>query len=489
MERDCLKGDTTVNLYNLSLRIDQLNRFVNGPIFSFHSQSNQIEIDKIRGWKNKGIKPCIRVIFLDGSFVECTPNHQFLCSDGIWYNGEALKGKYVVKCAKNVVVDVGSEMVDTNTDTVESYVQKLCYFRLIGLFISAIIRSNKSCSNSFHIILSESDIKNVSFDMELCGISFRESSIKVSNSVYFLEISKSQVQQLVKSSGLIDLDDLKLIHNKMSSLPVPYLREFLSALLSHCLGAVHYIDDDEYPHLFLSLLHLNDSRNYLRLFMKLLIKLGIPPNSIEIDENDKFFGMGLKLDYSQIESFYSLINFRYSYHNSVLLDVLISYQNFRRSIHINHRSFDIFSFEKYLTALGVRDSFSKNANTQSWCIENTSISCYHINVCRIVSIGEHEVFDIEVEKNHNFIACGVVAHNCLIGYGASNLIMERLMFSSDAFTANVCEGCGLLGYEGWCQRCRTGEKVSSIRMPYACKLLFQELQSMNIATRLRLQEY
>jgi DNA-directed RNA polymerase III subunit RPC2 len=42
--------------------------------------------------------------------------------------------------------------------------------------------------------------------------------------------------------------------------------------------------------------------------------------------------------------------------------------------------------------------------------------------------------------------------DCLIGYGASNLIMERLMISSDAFTANVCEGCGLLGYEGWCQR-------------------------------------
>lgn len=84
---------------------------------------------------------------------------------------------------------------------------------------------------------------------------------------------------------------------------------------------------------------------------------------------------------------------------------------------------------------------------------------------------------------------GEMERDCLIGYGASNLIMERLMISSDAFTANVCEGCGLLGYEGWCQRCRSGEKVASIRMPYACKLLFQELQSMNIATRLRLQDF
>jgi DNA-directed RNA polymerase III subunit RPC2 len=69
------------------------------------------------------------------------------------------------------------------------------------------------------------------------------------------------------------------------------------------------------------------------------------------------------------------------------------------------------------------------------------------------------------------------------------VVMERLMISSDAFTADVCEGCGLLGYKGWCQRCRNGDKVSSIRLPYACKLLFQELQSMNIATRLHLKEY
>jgi DNA-directed RNA polymerase III subunit RPC2 len=84
---------------------------------------------------------------------------------------------------------------------------------------------------------------------------------------------------------------------------------------------------------------------------------------------------------------------------------------------------------------------------------------------------------------------GEMERDCLISYGSSNLIMERLMISSDAFIANVCEGCGLMGYEGWCQRCRSGEKVSAIRLPYACKLLFQELQSMNVITRLRLQDF
>lgn len=83
---------------------------------------------------------------------------------------------------------------------------------------------------------------------------------------------------------------------------------------------------------------------------------------------------------------------------------------------------------------------------------------------------------------------GEMERDCLIAYGASSLIMERLMHSSDAFSASVCMSCGLLQYQNWCQMCRSGEKVADIRLPYACKLLFQELQSMNVVPRLRLKD-
>lgn len=43
--------------------------------------------------------------------------------------------------------------------------------------------------------------------------------------------------------------------------------------------------------------------------------------------------------------------------------------------------------------------------------------------------------------------------DCLIGYGAASLILERLMLSSDAFEVFVCSKCGFIGYEGCCTHC------------------------------------
>lgn len=82
---------------------------------------------------------------------------------------------------------------------------------------------------------------------------------------------------------------------------------------------------------------------------------------------------------------------------------------------------------------------------------------------------------------------GEMERDSCLGYGASALLRERLMISSDEFTAWVCTGeCGgLLGAEGWCTYCRTGKHMTPIQMPYACKLLFQELQAMNIVPRLK----
>ena len=83
---------------------------------------------------------------------------------------------------------------------------------------------------------------------------------------------------------------------------------------------------------------------------------------------------------------------------------------------------------------------------------------------------------------------GEMERDCLIAYGASMLILERLMISSDAFQVFICGECGLIASENWCKFCSSSTNLHPMTMPYAAKLLFQELQAMNIVPRLRLKE-
>jgi DNA-directed RNA polymerase III subunit RPC2 len=83
---------------------------------------------------------------------------------------------------------------------------------------------------------------------------------------------------------------------------------------------------------------------------------------------------------------------------------------------------------------------------------------------------------------------GEMERDCLIAYGASQLLLERLMLSSDAHQVDICEICGQMGYHGWCQTCKSTRGVTRMTMPYAAKLLVQELLSMNVLVRLKLED-
>lgn len=89
---------------------------------------------------------------------------------------------------------------------------------------------------------------------------------------------------------------------------------------------------------------------------------------------------------------------------------------------------------------------------------------------------------------------GEMERDCLIGYGSSMLLLERLMVSSDQFEVHVCTHCGLMGYydsrigRAVCPSTKTSEHMVRMKLPYAAKLLFQELQSMNVIPRLKVSE-
>ena len=89
---------------------------------------------------------------------------------------------------------------------------------------------------------------------------------------------------------------------------------------------------------------------------------------------------------------------------------------------------------------------------------------------------------------------GEMERDCLIAYGASMILKDRLLDESDKADIFVCERCGLVAYHDVKQRkyvcrvCGDKAKVSSVAVAYAFKLLLQEMQSLNIAPRLLIKE-
>jgi len=89
---------------------------------------------------------------------------------------------------------------------------------------------------------------------------------------------------------------------------------------------------------------------------------------------------------------------------------------------------------------------------------------------------------------------GEMERDCLIAYGASMILKDRLLDESDKSDIFVCERCGVVAYHDvkqrrfWCRICGDKGKVSSVSVAYAFKLLLQEMSSLNIAPRLLIKE-
>ena len=85
---------------------------------------------------------------------------------------------------------------------------------------------------------------------------------------------------------------------------------------------------------------------------------------------------------------------------------------------------------------------------------------------------------------------GEMERDCCISHGAANFLKERLIDQSDAFTTCVCKKCGYMAIHdasnnvSMCNGCKSSEYCTTLTIPYACKLLFQELMSMNIAPKM-----
>ena len=85
---------------------------------------------------------------------------------------------------------------------------------------------------------------------------------------------------------------------------------------------------------------------------------------------------------------------------------------------------------------------------------------------------------------------GEMERDTTVAHGASRFTKERLYDVSDKYNVFVCKKCGMIAsyndskHIHRCRTCNNRTDFAYVEIPYSCKLLFQELITMNIAPRI-----
>lgn len=86
---------------------------------------------------------------------------------------------------------------------------------------------------------------------------------------------------------------------------------------------------------------------------------------------------------------------------------------------------------------------------------------------------------LEGRSREGGMRAGEMERDCLLGHGASAFLGEKLLELSDYFEMDICRACKTPSNPDSCTICGTDD-IAKVKIPYACKLLFHELEAMSL---------
>lgn len=103
---------------------------------------------------------------------------------------------------------------------------------------------------------------------------------------------------------------------------------------------------------------------------------------------------------------------------------------------------------------------------------------------------------VEGRSRNGGLRFGEMERDAVLSVGASHFLKDRLLDQSDPFTVYVCNTCGFMGENppppgtrmvrrtAYCRYCDSAADLHPIVIPYAFKLLYQELAALHLGIRL-----
>lgn len=83
------------------------------------------------------------------------------------------------------------------------------------------------------------------------------------------------------------------------------------------------------------------------------------------------------------------------------------------------------------------------------------------------------------------LRAGEMERDCILSHGSAEFLKDRLLRNSDDYEMVICNICGNIATSQYsCKGCNTNS-VSKINIPYAFKIIVQELAGMNIRVRMK----
>ena len=101
---------------------------------------------------------------------------------------------------------------------------------------------------------------------------------------------------------------------------------------------------------------------------------------------------------------------------------------------------------------------------------------------------------VEGRGREGGLRIGEMERDCMLAHGTSGFLKEKLLNNSDLYEILTCGTCGFFAVANeikknyFCSNCGNETDLAKIKIPYAAKLMVQELMSMGISPRIGFKE-